>query len=82
MAPRFLKFSKFMLEKLPYIAMAIIIIIVSGPFGVFIVLGILWFKSSLKDTNYRGYRTHKNAEKRHNKELDDWLIVANQTILK
>lgn len=77
---RFLKFSKFMLDKLPYIAMAIIIIIVSGPFGVFIVLGVLWFKSSLRDTNYRGYRTQKNAQKRYAKELDEWLIIANQAI--
>lgn len=79
---RFIKFSGFMLEKLPYIAMAIIIIIVSGPFGVVIVLFALWFKSSMKDTNYKGYRSRVNAKKRYAKKLDEWLIIANQTMLK
>jgi hypothetical protein len=79
---RFIKFTKFMFEKLPYIAMAVIIIIVSGPFGVVVVLFALWFKRSMVDTNYKGYRTHKNAQKQNMKQLDDWLVIANQTILK
>jgi len=79
---RFIKFTRFMFEKLPYIALAVIIIIASGPFGVLVVLAALWFKRSLMDTNYRGYRTHKRAKQQHLQALDDWLIIANQTILK
>lgn len=78
----FIKFTKFMFEKAPYIAMAVIVIIVSGPFGVVIVLLALWFKRSLMDTNYRGYRTQKKAKQQHMKALDDWLVVANQTVMK
>ncbi len=78
----FIKFTRFMFEKVPYIAMAIIIIIVSGPFGVVIVIAALWFKRSLMDTNYRGYRTQKKAKQQHLKALDEWVVIANQTILK
>lgn len=79
---RFVKFSRFMFEKAPYIAMAVIVIIVSGPFGVAIVLFALWFKHSLFDTNYKGYRTQKKAKQQHMQALDEWLVIANQTILK
>jgi hypothetical protein len=78
----FVKLTRFAFEKLPYIAMAVIVIIVSGPFGVLVVLLALRFKRSLFDTNYKGYRTHKNAQKQHMKQLDEWLVIANQTILK
>lgn len=79
---RFVKVTRFMFEKVPYIIMGIILVIVSGPFGVLVILLAVWFKSSLKDTNYRGYRSYANAKKEYIRQLDEWVVIANQTILK
>lgn len=76
----YLKFSKFLLEKVPWIAISIIIIIVANVFGLLIILGALLFKRSLKDTNYRGYNNYQGDKKQMN-AFDQWLVVANQTVL-
>lgn len=78
----FLKFSKFMLGKFPWILAAIVLIIATGMAGFIFVLFALWFKSSLKDTNYKGYNKYKKASNQHTQELDEWVVIANQTILK
>lgn len=76
----YVKFSKFLLEKAPWIAMAIILIVLFNVLGLIIVLGALLFKKSLKDTNYRGYNKYHTG-KEQIRAFDEWVVVANQVIL-
>lgn len=70
------------IEKLLKVAVIVILVFVAPPVGFFAALAILWFRSSLKKTNYRGYATLQKRNKRQMRELDEWIIIANQTILK
>jgi len=77
----FMKFTNFV-EWLLKAALIVIIACIAPPVGFFVALGILWFRSSLKKTNYQGYNTMRKRKERRMRELDDWIIIANQTILK
>lgn len=64
------------------IALVVIIACVAFPVGFFVALGILLFRSSMKDTNYKGYASYKKRDAEYIRYLDDWIVVANQTIFK
>jgi len=68
-----------LIETLLKVALIVVPLFVPG--GVILSVIILIGYLSIKRSNFRGYNGYKERERRYMTGLDNWIVVANQTIL-